>query len=126
MQTSINKLKILHDTKNNIPAFIKSDYNIFTAYLAGIIDGDGHIKIKNNKDRIIPQCLIRITADRPLMEIGDLIEKFYSCKVHYYYDKRSRAVETCFYVSKTPYMYHNVELIPCFYVSKTPCKYHNV
>ena len=101
--TSINRIwhifKEWH--KGNIPGNIKDDYLLFGAYLAGLIDGDGHIKIKHNtKDRIIPQCVVRITSDHPLKDVKQLIEKHIGCKSHFVYDRRSKAVETCFYISK--------------------------
>lgn len=76
---------------------------VFSAYLGGIIDGDGHIKIKRNNDRKIPQCLIRISAEKKLEKLANYIELHFNCKVHYYHDKRSKCVETCFYISSKNY-----------------------
>jgi len=102
IQTSINRdWDIFKDwNKGKIPEDIKINKISFGAYLAGLIDGDGHIKIKKNKDRIIPQCVIRIADNKPLIEVGILIEKYLKCNVHFVYQKENKCVETCFYVSK--------------------------
>ena len=103
IQTSVNKIWFLVKDweREKIPDEIKNDRMLFGAYLAGWIDGDGHIKIKNNtKDRIIPQCVIRIASSHPLDGIGNLVKKYIECEVHFEFKKESRGVNTCFYISK--------------------------
>ena len=68
--------------------------------MAGLIDGDGHVKIKNNRDRIIPQGVIRIASDRPLDAVAKLIRSNLACEVHFEYAKQSKGVDTCFYITK--------------------------
>jgi hypothetical protein len=102
IQTSINRLWYLFKNWNNekIPIEIQKNKILFCTYLAGLIDGDGHIKIKNNIDRILPQCRVRISSSHPLIPVGNLIKKYLNCAVHYYYVKTENSVDTCFYVSK--------------------------
>lgn len=101
IETSVNQLSTYFTHwKRNMPTEIKTNINLFGAYLAGQIDGDGHIKIKKSqKDRALPQCHIKISSSRPLEEIAKAISKFFNCKAHYQYDKRNKGVDTCFYVS---------------------------
>ena len=103
LQTSINKIwHILRNwQKYDIPSEIRHSQKLFGAYLAGVIDGDGHIKLKNNiQDRVIPQCMIRIAAECELTYLKVLVENHLHCNVHYEYKKGSRAVDCCFYVSR--------------------------
>ena len=44
-----------------IPEKILVDGVLFGAYLAGLIDGDGHVQLKNNKDRRLRQLVISIS-----------------------------------------------------------------
>lgn len=102
IQTSINKDWHIFEkwAKQKIPSEIKSNPLLFSAYLAGIIDGDGHIQIKHNiQDRVIPQCVIKITSGYPLIDIKVLLKQYFNCDTHFTYEKRSKAVYTCFYVS---------------------------
>lgn len=103
LQTSINKfwniLKNWNDGK--IPEDIKNDKVLFGAYLAGLIDGDGHIKIKKDiKGRVIPQCVVKIASNRPLEDVKNLIEFYMNCKVHFEFKNIGKGVNTCFYISK--------------------------
>ena len=102
IQTSINRVWHIfqHWDNSNIPSDIKTSKNLFGAYLAGLIDGDGTVKIKHNKDRIIPQYVVKIASDRPLQEIKFLIEKYLNCSAYFEYDNKSKGVNTCFYLSK--------------------------
>lgn len=103
IQTSINSIWHIFENWDNmkIPKQIGKNKVIFSAYLAGLIDGDGNIKIKHNtKDRIIPQCIIRISNNRKLIKIKILIENHLNCKVHFEYKKGTKGVDTCFYISK--------------------------
>jgi hypothetical protein len=112
IQTSINRLWYLFKNwkDQNIPREIKDSYRLFGVYLAGLIDGDGFVQIKNNtQDRIIPQCVIKIGSDRPLKVVRTLIKNYFGCKPHFEYAKKSNTVETCFYISKK-----NFDLVETF------------
>ena len=80
--TCVNKLlptlTSLGIQKNTLPRILASDKRLFCAYLAGLIDGDGDIRIKRPS---YPQCVIRITAGRESQELSNLISKHLSCSV---------------------------------------------
>jgi len=101
IQTSINRSRNIFESwrKEELIEPIKSDIELFGGYLAGLIDGDGHIKIKHNKDRILPQCVVRISSDHPLTNLKESMKELFNCKIHHYKDKRSACVDTCFYIS---------------------------
>ncbi len=101
IQTSVNKFgNLFLDWKRDIPKEIQKSPALFGSYLGGLIDGDGHIKIKRNTgDRIISQCVIKIADSRPLEIVKSLVEKYMKCGVHFEYDKRGKGVLTSFYVS---------------------------
>lgn len=101
IQTSINSLwqTIKEWQKYFIPKNITKSNELLGGYLAGIIDGDGHIKLKSkNKSRVIQQCVIRITFDHENIKLKEIIEEKLKCKVHFEYSK-SKATDLCFYVS---------------------------
>lgn len=104
IQTSINRVWHIfqHWDNYNLPDNIKNSKKLFGAYLAGIIDGDGTVKIKHNKDRVIPQYVVKIASDCPLQEIKFLIGRYLTCSVYFEYDhnKKGNGVNTCFYLSK--------------------------
>ncbi|MGV8171782.1 MAG: LAGLIDADG family homing endonuclease [Candidatus Woesearchaeota archaeon] len=102
IQTSINRTAcIFIDWKKEaLNNEIRSQIELFGAYLAGLIDGDGHIQIKHNRDRKIPQCRIEIAEDRPMKTVQHLLNKFFGCEAHFEKCRTSQCVETCFYVSK--------------------------
>ena len=60
------------------PDFISKNKILFGAYLAGVIDGDGNVRVKRKK---YPQCAIRITSDSEQVKLITLIKKFLSCSV---------------------------------------------
>jgi hypothetical protein len=102
MQTSVNRLAPIFKEwmKEELNNEISERIELFGAYLAGLIDGDGHIKIKHIKGRKMPQCLIRIAEDHPLQNVQNLLTKFFNCKTHFVKHKTSNCVETCFLVSR--------------------------
>jgi hypothetical protein len=51
---------------------------LFGAYLAGIIDGDGSIRIKRKK---YPQCMVKITSGKSQNELANSIRNFLNCAV---------------------------------------------
>lgn len=60
------------------PSWISRSDNLFGAYLAGIIDGDGNVRIKRPK---YPQCVIRITSGHEQTELSNSISKTMKCGV---------------------------------------------
>jgi len=58
----------------SIPSWVADNPELFGAYLAGRIDGDGDVRIKGYKRRT-PQCAIRIHDKTPQMELKSTIEK---------------------------------------------------
>lgn len=102
IQTSINrKAELFREwKKEELNNSINSRIELFGAYLAGLIDGDGHVQIKHNKDRKTPQMRIEIAEDRPMKVLQYLLHKFFKCKTHFTKCRTSNCIETCFYVSK--------------------------
>ena len=102
IQASINRLKDnFANLKNeHLLEPVRCNISLFGAYLAGLIDGDGHIKIKNNHDRIFPQCVVRISEDHPMYTVNYLLKKFFDCNSHFEKDANSRCIDTCFYISE--------------------------
>lgn len=60
------------------PFFIRNGRILFGSYLAGIIDGDGDVRIKRIK---YPQCVVRITSKFKETMLIDLIKQFLNCSV---------------------------------------------
>ncbi len=60
------------------PEFITSELKLFGAYLAGVIDGDGDIRIKRKK---YPQCIIRITSGSPQVDLANSLREKLKCSV---------------------------------------------
>jgi len=84
VNTILPKLKRLNIQKNKIPKTIITNKKHFCAYLAGLIDGDGDICIKRP---LYPQCAVRITSEKPLRKLCQLIKYHLACsarieKVH--------------------------------------------
>lgn len=84
IQTSINS--ILHylseigiNSKSKFPEWVTSDIKSFSAYIAGIVDGDGNICIKRP---LYPQCRIRITNDKFDPNLIYNIEKLFCCETN--------------------------------------------
>lgn len=101
IQTSINRLyNVFKKWENNqLPNEIKKDAKLFGPYLAGLIDGDGHLKLKNNKDRRLKQLIIRICGPKKLADVKKIIERYTSSKVHFVNYKNKNCFDTCFYVT---------------------------
>lgn len=115
LATSINKIyHIFRDWKRyNLDESIENSPSLFGSYLAGLIDGDGCVKFKNNKDRKINQLMIAISGPEKLFKVKELLETFTSCKVHFYKYKTANCYDTGFYVT-----YKNLEFMRDFV---TPC-----
>lgn len=111
METCINKLPWLIINNYDIPIEIRKNSTLFGAYLAGIIDGDGHVHIKHNRDRKIPQGVIKIASAEPLREIRALIEEHIHCSVNFEFTKsqNGQGYKTYFYIS-----YKNINFLENF------------
>jgi len=59
------------------PKWIANDVRLFGAYIAGIIDGDGSVKVKRPQ---YPQCLVKISSGSPQNELKDTIEYLFNCR----------------------------------------------
>jgi len=69
------------------PLWSLQERSLFGSYLAGIIDGDGDVRIKRKS---YPQCAIRITNGSTQIALSDSIRKILGCSVNLYYrEKRS-------------------------------------
>jgi hypothetical protein len=77
------------------PEWVTNDAKLFGAYIAGIIDGDGSVKVKRPK---YPQCVIKITSGRPQKELKSAIESSFKCKCTI--SKQYREVELNGYLIK--------------------------
>jgi len=99
--TSINRLRSFFKPLENggIYPIMRFNPKLFGAYLAGIIDGDGHVQKKNNKDRKIPQMRIEICGPNPLLEIKEGIEHLTRSKVNFIKNKGENSYDTYFYVT---------------------------
>lgn len=62
------------------PAWIKNSNMNFGAYIAGVIDGDGYVKLKRNRDRRVPQCVVTISSGKPQYELAKSIQDNLNCK----------------------------------------------
>jgi len=90
--TSINmllslfkKLEIL-PRKLSVPSWTKNKIELFGAYLAGLIDGDGDIRVKRPK---YPQYAIRISSEENPQTVSTVTAKLFKCGTHFKrYQKR--------------------------------------
>jgi hypothetical protein len=60
----------------NPPKWIISNSKFFGAYLAGLIDGDGDVRVKRKK---YPQCVIRISGNKKQTKLSKTIRKKLKC-----------------------------------------------
>ena len=60
------------------PRWCIKNENFFGAYLAGVIDGDGDIRIKRKK---YPQCVIRIVSGSKQTNLAENIKRLLKCSV---------------------------------------------
>lgn len=92
VHTSINKLSSLFEEleilpkKLIAPLWIRNHINLFGPYLAGIIDGDGDVRVKRPK---YPQYAIRITSEENPCLLKELVVKFLKCGVHFHKCQKS-------------------------------------
>ena len=107
------------------PNWIIKDSNLFGSYLAGLIDGDGDVRIKRPKH---PQCVIRISSYKPQFELAEKIRKMLKCKVSI--SKRIKFIRHKwysleFYVSKKNYAFIQKFVIPFIKLSYKADKIQN-
>jgi len=74
-----NKLDINFDDPPKPPKWCAEDIKFFGAYLAGIIDGDGNIRVKRKR---YPQCAVRIISGHKQNELRNFITMKLSCSSH--------------------------------------------
>ncbi|MBT4539653.1 hypothetical protein HOI26_00295 [Candidatus Woesearchaeota archaeon] len=67
-----DKLKIDFSDPPKPPRWVLNNEQYFGAYLAGVIDGDGDVRIRRPK---YPQCVLRITSGKPATELMDAIKQ---------------------------------------------------
>jgi len=60
------------------PKWMSQNLQFFGAYLAGLIDGDGDIRVKRKR---YPQCVIRISSGKKQTELSNIIRKLINCSV---------------------------------------------
>ncbi|MFC1698184.1 LAGLIDADG family homing endonuclease [Nanoarchaeota archaeon] len=94
------------------PDWILNSPKLFGAYLAGIIDGDGDVRISNKK---YPQCKIRISNKNKPIQLIESLKKILKCGVNNHIRiKESKLAErkfigrcsiTEFSISKKNYQY---------------------
>ena len=68
----------LREGKYNPPESVGKNDRLFGAYLAGVIDGDGDIRIKR---KTYPQCMIRISSGSLQPSLNKLINQKMNCAV---------------------------------------------
>ena len=61
------------------PDWILKDPKLFGSYLAGVIDGDGDIRITRPK---YPQCFVRISSGQALTNLTENIKSILNCGSH--------------------------------------------
>jgi len=104
------KINIIFTKAPAPPICIKNSNLNFGAYLAGIIDGDGHVKLKRNKDRHIPQCAVIISNGEPQHELAKSIRDNLNCKVQIVKRTKKKRkgtwFELTFYISRKTNLLH--------------------
>lgn len=73
---SFKQLNIKIDNKFYPPNWTIANSKFFGAYLAGLIDGDGDIRIKRKK---YPQCVIRIAGNSKQLTLSKVIRRKLRC-----------------------------------------------
>ncbi|HIG97393.1 MAG TPA: hypothetical protein HA230_03555 [Candidatus Aenigmarchaeota archaeon] len=69
----------LREGKYNPPESVCKNDKLFGAYLAGVIDGDGDIRIK--RKNTYPQCMIRVSSGSLQANLNQLIKQKMKCAV---------------------------------------------
>ena len=74
-----NKMDFHFKDISKIPSWITENLEYFGAYVAGIIDGDGHILIRRPA---CPQCLVSITSGIKPEELKKIVMHKFNCSVN--------------------------------------------
>lgn len=116
---TFKKLDIAFGDPPKPPVFCKENPQFFGSYMAGLIDGDGNIRIKRKK---YPQCAIRIISGENQAELADLIRNFLNCVVSITFHKGDRILngrtingkwyELEFLVSSKNYKFVKLHILP--------------
>ncbi len=114
IQTSINNLysAFIQWENGKLPEEIRLSSRLFGAYLAGLIDGDGSLTLKNNKDRRLKQLVIRIASQDKLFEVKELIERYTPSKVHFQNYRTRNCYDTSFYVTYKNLLFLEQQVFP--------------
>ncbi len=67
------------------PKWVLGKREFFGAYLAGVIDGDGDVRIKRSK---YPQCVVRVSSGSIPTDLIEAVKKILGCSVSIGFDKR--------------------------------------
>jgi hypothetical protein len=115
VQTSINRLYWLFKQweDKSIPFIISNDSVLFGSYLAGIIDGDGYVKLKKRDGKTFA-CQIKISAGYIHYQLLEQIKFHLGCGAHIEKDvnKKGMGYSHCFLISKKNYRYIQHLILP--------------
>jgi len=84
------KLDISFGRQPRQPSWCKGEPEFLGAYLAGLIDGDGDVRIKRSR---YPQCVIRITSGFRQSELAKAIRETLQCSVAITFRKGERVLK---------------------------------
>jgi len=83
------------------PLWFEQNMHLFGAYIAGVIDGDGNIRIKRPE---YPQCVVRVTSGSKQSKLLESLSRIMRCAVTstkrrrtVFYDKESRFIDGTWY-----------------------------
>ena len=77
-----DKLDVTFSDPPKPPNWIINSPELFCAYLAGIIDGDGDVRIRRPT---CPQCVVRITSSKPQLYLAEAIKvRLCKCSISSY------------------------------------------
>lgn len=101
------------------PAWTLKDASLFGAYLAGVIDGDGDVRVKRNR---YPQCEIRISSGSRQSILSECIRRMLGCSACITYRERDNEIEGRkihghvysleFYISSKNYKFIKENVVP--------------
>lgn len=116
--TLFNELNIIF-SRVVPPKWILREDKLFGAYLAGVIDGDGDIRVKRPK---YPQCAVRIWSNAYLSKLINSIKNIMKCSVNVSYKEEITQIEGRkinshkhsleFYISKKNFRFFKKFVIP--------------
>lgn len=75
----LNELDVFYKNPVSPPAWVLQEEYLFGAYLAGLIDGDGDVRISRKK---YPQCKVRIHGSKEPKRLVAEIERHLKCGAH--------------------------------------------